>query len=149
MYSCRIPSVVAERVRPQAVEVLEKVKAFVEDECKSTSRDDASGHSLTRDTGIPADEVFESQLGTDPAQRMKTIPPILDDLKQKARKLGLWNLWLSSHYEEGAGFTNLEYGLMCEQMGRSRVAAESMNCSAPDTGNMEVSTHSPLPWGSN
>jgi acyl-CoA dehydrogenase len=58
----------------------------------------------------------------------------------KARKLGLWNLWLSGHYSGtgGEGFTNVEYGLMCEVLGRSNVAREALNCSAPDTGNMEV-----------
>jgi acyl-CoA dehydrogenase len=74
----------------------------------------------------------------DPDKRWKSIPPIMEDLKVKARKLGLWNLWLSNHYEGGAGFTNLEYGLMCEILGRSVVAREALNCSAPDTGNMEV-----------
>lgn len=82
--------------------------------------------------------MFESQLGWNPEERARTIPPILNDLKKKARELGLWNLWLHSHYEGGAGFTNLEYALMCETMGRSRIAPEATNCSAPDTGNMEV-----------
>lgn len=63
----------------------------------------------------------------------------MDDLKAKAKKQGLWNLFLAKgHYKEGADFTNLEYGLMAEILGRSRIASEAMNCSAPDTGNMEV-----------
>jgi acyl-CoA dehydrogenase len=63
----------------------------------------------------------------------------MDELKKKAQQLGLWNLFLAKgHYKEGAGFTNLEYGLMCEQFGRSRTASEATNCSAPDTGNMEL-----------
>ena len=93
---------------------------------------------LTLSKGVPADEVFEAQLSWDPDKRWKTIPPILEDLKAKARKLGLWNLWLSNHYEGGAGFTNLEYGLICEILGRSLLSREALNCSAPDTGNMEV-----------
>jgi acyl-CoA dehydrogenase len=64
---------------------------------------------------------------------------VIDDLKVKARKLGLWNLFLSkTHYKEGGGFTNLEYGLIAEQLGKSHTASEAMNCAAPDTGNMEV-----------
>jgi len=63
----------------------------------------------------------------------------MDDLKAKAKKLGLWNMFLpKNHYKEGAGFTNLEYGLMAEILGKSRVASEACNCAAPDTGNMEV-----------
>jgi acyl-CoA dehydrogenase len=88
--------------------------------------------------GVPADEVFEAQLSWDPDKRWKSIPPIMEELKARARQLDLWNLWLSKHYEGGAGFTNLEYGLMCEILGRSVVAREALNCSAPDTGNMEV-----------
>jgi acyl-CoA dehydrogenase len=88
--------------------------------------------------GEPADEVFEAQLSTDPDKRWKSVPVIVEHLKAKARKLGLWNLFLSGH-AGGAGFTNLEYGLMCEILGRSLLSREAMNCSAPDTGNMEVS----------
>jgi acyl-CoA dehydrogenase len=83
----------------------------------------------------PAEPVLEEQLASGPAW---TTPPVLEELKQTARKLGLWNLFLPRD-PRGAGLTNLQYAPLAEITGRSpSIAPEALNCSAPDTGNMEV-----------
>ncbi|KAH7264315.1 hypothetical protein FSOLCH5_010171 [Fusarium solani] len=118
--SARIPAIAVNRVSDAAKRQLDLVAKFVEEEC------------------IPADPVVEAQTGEGDA-RWEGHPSIIEDLKTKARALGLWNMFLpKGHYKESPGFTNLEYGLMAEWLGRSHVASEACNCAAPDTGNMEV-----------
>src|SRR5881296_2277822 len=83
----------------------------------------------------PNERVFHDQLSAAPTRWQ--IPPIMEELKATARERGLWNLFLPES-ERGAGLTNLEYAPLCEIMGRSPIAPEAFNCSAPDTGNMET-----------
>ena len=91
----------------------------------------------------PAVPVWEQQMHDFGAQRWQ-VPAVLDGLKAKAKAAGLWNLFLprDSLPEDspfrGAGLTNLEYALCAEEMGKVEFGAEVFNCSAPDTGNMEV-----------
>jgi acyl-CoA dehydrogenase len=84
-----------------------QVEKFVEEDC------------------IPADAVFMRQLGETTEQRFSSHPSVIEDLKKRARELGLWNMFLpKAHFKEGAGFSNLEYGIMAEYLGKSRTASE-------------------------
>ena len=83
----------------------------------------------------PNEKVHEQQI--EDSGNKHCHPPIMEELKSKARAQGLWNLFLpDARY--GAGLTNLEYAPLAEIMGRSLIASEVFNCNAPDTGNMEI-----------
>ncbi len=83
----------------------------------------------------PNESQYEEQVAADPWN----TPPLMEDLKVRARERGLWNLFLPvEHGEYSGGLTNLEYAVLAEEMGRVPWSSEAFNCSAPDTGNMEV-----------
>jgi acyl-CoA dehydrogenase len=85
----------------------------------------------------PAEAVYTQQMRESPDPHFQ--PPVIEKLKTEARSRGLWNLF-HPHADWGPGLTNLEYAPLAEIMGRSHIASEACNCSAPDTGNMEVLT---------
>ena len=87
------------------------------------------------DAIYPSEQVYADQIAT-AANRWES-PPIMEQLKTRALAAGLWNLFLPDS-DLGAGLSNLEYAPLCEILGRSPIAPEACNCSAPDTGNMEV-----------
>ena len=105
-------------LRPEAIDLLDRVKNFINDEVK------------------PKEHVFHDQI-KEGEDRWSQYPEVIDELKDKAKASGLWNLFLPES-EFGAGLTNYEYAHLAEQMGKCHIASEAMNCSAPDTGNMEV-----------
>ncbi len=102
---------------PKAAEYKKKVAAFMDEHVYA------------------AEPIYARQLN-EQGDRWKS-PPVMDELKKKARAQGLWNLFLPKA-EHKDGMTNYEYGQICEIMGRSPIGPESFNCSAPDTGNMET-----------
>ncbi|GAA4691645.1 acyl-CoA dehydrogenase family protein [Phytohabitans rumicis] len=83
----------------------------------------------------PGEPVYDQQLAA--ADDPHALPPVMRELKEKARAEGLWNLFMS-HGDWGAGLSNLEYAPLAEIAGRSIIGPEVFNCSAPDTGNMEL-----------
>jgi acyl-CoA dehydrogenase len=83
----------------------------------------------------PAEEVYERQLRE--SGEAHSQPPVMEELKARAREAGLWNMFLPDA-EHGAGLSNSDYAPLAEILGRSHIASEACNCAAPDTGNMEV-----------
>jgi alkylation response protein AidB-like acyl-CoA dehydrogenase len=90
-----------------------------------------------RDEVVPAEPAYAAALCGSADWRNWRQPAVMETLKAKARKAGLWNLFLPEA-KFGAGLSNVEYAPLAEIMGHSFIASEACNCSAPDTGNMEV-----------
>jgi acyl-CoA dehydrogenase len=99
----------------------------------------AQVRTMVLDKIAPLDDEYHAEIGK-AGDRFLLTPrqlEILGDLKTKARERGLWNFWLTDS-EKGFGLSAVEYAYLAEEMGKIRIAAEVFNCSAPDTGNMEV-----------
>jgi acyl-CoA dehydrogenase len=94
---------------------------------------------MVREEIIPLDEEFLAEVGKEGDRWSFTArqTEILEGLKAKARERGLWNFWLTDS-ESGYGLTTVEYAYLAEEMGKAHIGGEVFNCSAPDTGNMEV-----------
>ena len=105
-------------LRPEAQDLIARVKDFIEQDC------------------IPSEHIFHDQI-EEGENRWNSYPEVINELKDKAKSKGLWNLFLPES-EFGAGLTNYEYAHLAEVMGTCHIASEAMNCAAPDTGNMEV-----------
>ncbi len=86
----------------------------------------------------PAEAVWEEQMAASGDPHFHA--PIIEDLKAEARVQGLWNLFLPHKTQWTDGLSNVDYAPLCEILGRSPIASEALNCSAPDTGNMEILT---------
>jgi len=105
-------------LRPEAQDLIARVKDFIEQDC------------------TPSEHIFHDQI-EEGENRWNSYPKVINELKDKAKSKGLWNLFLPES-EFGAGLTNYEYAHLAEVMGTCHIASEAMNCAAPDTGNMEV-----------
>ena len=93
---------------------------------------------MIRDEVMPLEDEYEREINTgDRWQYTARQAEILEGLKAKAKAAGLWNFWLTDS-EKGVGLSTVEYAYFAEEMGRTPLGAEVFNCSAPDTGNMEV-----------
>jgi alkylation response protein AidB-like acyl-CoA dehydrogenase len=99
-------------------------------------------HALTerlarfmRDEVIPAEPVYAAQLVGGADHRQWRQPPVMEQLKARARDAGLWNLFLPD-LDGGPGLSNVEYASLAELMGHSFIAPEAFNCNAPDTGKL-------------
>ena len=94
--------------------------------------------AMVRDEIMPLDDEFLAEVPKgDRWTYTDRQTEILEGLKAKARERGLWNFWLTRS-DEGPGLTTVEYAYLAEEMGKAHLGAETFNCSAPDTGNMEV-----------
>jgi acyl-CoA dehydrogenase len=105
---------------PEATDLRERLVAFMDERV------------------IPAEAVYREQMAASGDPHFH--PPVIEELKAEARTRGLWNLFLPHATEWTAGLSNLDYAPLAEIMGRSHLASEACNCSAPDTGNMEILT---------
>lgn len=94
---------------------------------------------MVREEIMPLDHEFLSEVGKEGDRWSYTArqTEILEGLKAKAKERGLWNFWLT-HSDRGYGLSTVEYAYLAEEMGKAHLGAETFNCSAPDTGNMEV-----------
>lgn len=107
-------------IRPEVQDLLERVKVMIRDEV------------------MPLEEEYHDEIGKgDRWAYTDRQAEILEGLKAKAKAAGLWNFWLTDS-TRGLGLTTVEYAYFAEEMGRTPMGAEVFNCSAPDTGNMEV-----------
>ncbi|EPE24259.1 Acyl-CoA dehydrogenase NM [Glarea lozoyensis ATCC 20868] len=114
----RIPPWVQSKLTPIAISKITAVYDFVENEC------------------IPLEPIMKSQISS-PSSRW-TTQPLMHELREKAKAAGLFNLFLPKHFKESPGLTNLEYACCAEIMGRVYWAQQTMNCHAPETGNIEL-----------
>lgn len=104
--------------RPKVLELIRRLEHFMDEHV------------------YPAEQAYHDFV--DHSENRWVIPPVMEGLKARARREGLWNLFLAEFDNYGSGLSNLEFAPLAEIMGRSPIGAEVFNCSAPDTGNMEV-----------